>query len=978
MKKLLFQIVFFLMFPLLAVSQWSTDPGINNPIITLTGEQAISKIATCPNGDSYIASFSSEGGNYNVRMQRLDPQGNEVWETNGMLISNHPQMSWLTDWDMTADNSNHAILTFQDIRNGGNNNVVAYRIAPDGSFVWGNDGIALSNSIAFDASPKVTSTTAGNAVFAWQADDVIIIQKVSPDGSLQWGESGITLSCPDTYSWPQLLPVGNDEVILKYFHDTGPSMSPTRHVYAQRYNASGSPVWSSPASVSTAGGISAWTQIFSFISDGSDGFYIAWHDDRDNNLLSSTFVQHISSDGIVLFPTDGVEASTMGGRNNFYPQLALPPGSTNVFVYWNEMSGDQNQRGLYGQKISSSGTRMWTNNGKSFIELSSTNVSPIAACHSPTDMVLIYEEDVTVINANIKAMRIDEEGNFVWTPNIAMMCSVNSEKLHPEVNHFNNNQWIVSWTDDRNGNRDIFAQNIQLTGELGPYYNPNGIIEGVVSLAGGSGTLTNVEVTAGGVMVHPDEDGFYSMEVEVGTWDVIASLAGYYDDIVYDVIVLSGQTTSGVDLTLNPFTGFVEGTVTLNGGSGNVEEVQVGAGGNIVNPDAQGNYLIELNIGTWDVTASLTGYYPQTIFDVIVTTDNTTSGVDFVLDPIPGMGFVEGIVELENNAGDVTQVNVTAGFFMVHPDISGYWLMELPPGTWDISASLPGFITDINYDVEVFPEQTTSNVDFYLFQELEIGYIEGYVSMFNGTADVTEATINANTYSTNPTSDGHYLLEVSPDTYTVYASHPYALTDSIPDIVVENETTVSDVDFNLEVVFADLICRAYDTYGNILNDVEVEVVGPENTYTGTIENDSLVFSLLPYGSYLGSAWYDGLGPVYAQTELDENEHYIDFIFNLTGFPEVTGTVSFNLNAIPNPFNDQTIIRFDLESKSNVSLSLYNLQGNLISTLVDSELIRGEHQIDLFADHLENNIGSGMYIVVLTINGEKQILKILKR
>lgn len=67
----------------------------------------------------------------------------------------------------------------------------------------------------------------------------------------------------------------------------------------------------------TAGGISAWTQIFSFINDGTDGFYIAWHDDRDNNMLSSVFVQHISSAGTVMFQSNGVEASTLGGKAAF-------------------------------------------------------------------------------------------------------------------------------------------------------------------------------------------------------------------------------------------------------------------------------------------------------------------------------------------------------------------------------------------------------------------------------------------------------------------------------------------------------------------------------------------------------------------------------------------------------------------------------------------------------------------------------------
>jgi hypothetical protein len=133
---------YFTLSPFVSFSQWSNDPAVNNAIIATSGEDAIPKIATCPNGDTYIASFSNASGNYDVRLQRLNAQGVPQWAANGILISDNPQDTWLTDWDMCADNANHAILVFPDIRNGGAN-VVAYRISPSGSFVWGNDVIRL-------------------------------------------------------------------------------------------------------------------------------------------------------------------------------------------------------------------------------------------------------------------------------------------------------------------------------------------------------------------------------------------------------------------------------------------------------------------------------------------------------------------------------------------------------------------------------------------------------------------------------------------------------------------------------------------------------------------------------------------------------------------------------------------------------------------------------------------------------------------
>jgi hypothetical protein len=466
MKKTVFTLVLSFL-TLSIIAQWSDDPAINTSINTATGEQAIPKIATSENGLTYVAWFSNESGNYDVRLQLLDIDGNKVWSDEGLLVSNHPAMSWLTDWDMTIDMEDHAILTFQDIRNDGNNDAFAYRISPDGDFVWGPDGIELSNGPAFDAAPKVCITNANNAIFAWQAEEVIIMQKLAHNGMKLWDENGIVLSGSNTFSWPQLMPVGEDDFIMKYFEDSGPAWAPTRHVFAQRYNEDGDNVWEGPAIVSNAGGISAWTQIFPFISDNNEGFYIAWHDDRDSDNLSSTFVQHINNNGELVFAEDGVEASTQMGRHNFYPQLALPLSSDDVFVYWNEMDGDQNNRGIYGQKISAAGERLWTDNGKIFIEISSTNVYPIAARNTSEDMILIYESSSDAINSGIKAMRINTEGAFIWEEEMIDMCTVQSEKVHSIANTFLNDQLIAVWEDNRNGAKDIYGQNIKLDGSLG-------------------------------------------------------------------------------------------------------------------------------------------------------------------------------------------------------------------------------------------------------------------------------------------------------------------------------------------------------------------------------------------------------------------------------------------------------------------------------------------------------------------------------
>jgi len=66
------------------------------------------------------------------------------------------------------------------------------------------------------------------------------------------------------------------------------------------------------------------------------------------------------------------------------------------------------------------------------------------------------------------------------------------------------------------------------------------------------------------------------------------------------------------------------------------------------------------------------------------------------------------------------------------------------------------------------------------------------------------------------------------------------------------------------------------------------------------------------------------------------------------------------NNYPNPFNPSTVISFGLPRLSNVSLSVYNILGQKVSTLVDSQLGAGYHSYEWNA----NKAASGVYFYQL--------------
>ena len=231
------------------IAQWTSDPAENTSITTMSGDQALPKIAVDGNGYAYVSWFSNDLGNYNVRLQHLDRDGNALWTENGILVSSEPQDTWITDYDLAVDPSGYAVITFTDIRTG-QSNPVGYRISPNGDLMWGQTGIMLANDNNFDPSPKVCVTTFGNSIFAWQSipdsgDSEIRLQKISPNGQPLWGDGIILSQSGIDFTAPYLLQAENDYVYLIWHTETGPYYAPNRGLYVQKLDANGSFLWTS-------------------------------------------------------------------------------------------------------------------------------------------------------------------------------------------------------------------------------------------------------------------------------------------------------------------------------------------------------------------------------------------------------------------------------------------------------------------------------------------------------------------------------------------------------------------------------------------------------------------------------------------------------------------------------------------------------------------------------------------------------------
>ncbi|MBN2410231.1 T9SS type A sorting domain-containing protein [candidate division KSB1 bacterium] len=164
-------------------------------------------------------------------------------------------------------------------------------------------------------------------------------------------------------------------------------------------------------------------------------------------------------------------------------------------------------------------------------------------------------------------------------------------------------------------------------------------------------------------------------------------------------------------------------------------------------------------------------------------------------------------------------------------------------------------------------------------------------------------------------------------------------------------------DPQLTVVFGlEAGTRLYDGLGltidpNLVNEHRVAAVGivAQATKYITIDGCKLIDA--------GINWILETG-----TAVEDEEKYV-----------TSAPIEFELSQnYPNPFNPTTEICFSLAKSGHTTLTIYNVIGQVIETIIDQQLTVGTHRFT-FDTH---NVPSGVYFYQLRSGGETQIKKMI--
>ncbi|MBZ0268932.1 hypothetical protein K8I85_12300, partial [bacterium] len=441
----------FLLVAAPAFAQWSADAALNLAVATGAGSQVQPKVVATSDGGCWVSWFDGAAG-YDVRVQRLDAGGVPQLGANGVLVADRG-FSSTQDYGLDVDALGGAALAFRDDRFSGTQ-ITAARVTMSGVLVWGVNGVQLTSTTAFVASPRICGTADGGVVVAWTEDAGARVQKLDAMGGTAWGPGGLTFT-PGAGSYsPSDLHAHGSDAVMAFVYQTGGFGSP-RHLYAQKFDSTGALQWGATHVKVFDGGSLQFGNFPGFEPDGAGGGVFSWY---DTAASLQCYVQHVTSGGTEAFGHNGAVVSTDGVRIRVSPHAAYDAGTGETFAFWTEQNSLQSQAGVYGQKFDASGNRQWGSTGAVLVPLGADSITMVRCVPSGGGAFAFWDRAPSFGTDRLYGMHLDTDGATDIAPfDVASTAAVKSRL---DVTRTTSGMAVLVWTDEKSGSGDVYAQNV--------------------------------------------------------------------------------------------------------------------------------------------------------------------------------------------------------------------------------------------------------------------------------------------------------------------------------------------------------------------------------------------------------------------------------------------------------------------------------------------------------------------------------------
>ena len=541
--KFLLIAVAFVLCSLSMSAQWSTDPDINTVIFTALNKQT--EVAICSNeqGGAFMAwrDYRNNSGIFegDIYAQQIDFSGNALWTTDGIIVNE--AINGQFSPKIISDDIGGAIIVWA--KNDGFFNgydLYAQRIDADGNLLWNPNGVAIAVSGAtYETFHEIIPDGDGGVILTWMrspsggGETDIYAQKLDANGNILWATNGVAVcTAVQSQNWPQLVSDLNGGAIIAW--EDGRNGSGTMDIYAQRIDENGIAQWNTDG-IPVCDDQAYQTEI-AICSDGNGGALISWTDQRTSE--SAIYGQRVNSAGEVQWVANGKYLSPPSTACS--KSILSLDNSGSAFIVW-EVDVSINETNIGSQKIDLDGNLLWGTAGVDICVASGYQAETSVMNNIAGGMVITWQDLRNGSEGDIYAQWIDKDGNLKWAINGVQICGAGDVQSYPVLTTNGLAGAIIAWWDLRNGtDENIYAQNIDYRGELGTtnfYYERNNINKPISDGTPTSDTLTIPVFDKAATPI------VYDITVKIGSviHDTVSDLeftlthSGIFDTLIYRI-----------------------------------------------------------------------------------------------------------------------------------------------------------------------------------------------------------------------------------------------------------------------------------------------------------------------------------------------------------------------------------------------------------------------------------------------------------
>ena len=313
---------------------------------------------------------------------------------------------------------------------------------------------------SYNTDAHLVDVGEGNLVAVWKSArkglgySNIYIQKLMPDGTTLWEADGVPVTpLPYNQDHFQAVHDGFGGVIVVW--EDSREGSDKKKVFIQRVNLRGELLWGNEGIPVCGGGGNQVNP--RLISDGKNGFYIAWEDSRQGDNERDIYAQHINLAGRVNWMKDGLPICTHPGLQK---NISLcPDGQHGLIMMWEDFRNGRYWN-LYAQKLNRSGDYAWATGGLDiFAGREENHHNPDMVSDGYGGFIFVYQKfSEETRGYDVFRGRVQTGGELAYH---FSTCHSQEDQIKPRIVKKGSDA-LICWEDFRNGPKDIYAQMIRI------------------------------------------------------------------------------------------------------------------------------------------------------------------------------------------------------------------------------------------------------------------------------------------------------------------------------------------------------------------------------------------------------------------------------------------------------------------------------------------------------------------------------------